>query len=341
MNNNKGVAEYVLTKILREGKRVMRLRIIRPLFFAFILLALPIGLKAGTGKEIGMWVWSASSFSTTEARQRLIRFCLKHDIRHLDVYTRISYDHNQPTLQDAEAFRDLILAAGRVHITIASLRGKPKMFFPESQEQTLRELQAVIAFSKTLPEDTLFKGIKYDVEPYCTKEWKTDKTAHHAIMRAYLSFLRRARSLLREEAPRLWLAVDSPFWWDKDEYLLEFGGKIKRFSEHIQDLTDYIVIMSYRRSARKVLSCVEEERNYARRIHKVIFPSLETVRLKQDPQISFWGLPRGQVWDVASQLLENAKNDPPIGGVMIHCYRSLSEKLDNDTPDRAGSMTPE
>ena len=319
----------------------MRIQLIRPLLFAVILLALPIGLKAETGKGIGMWVWSRSAFSTQEARQRLIRFCLKRDIHHLDVYTRISPDLDQPTLQDAETFRELIVAAGKHQITIASLRGNPKMFFPENQEQTLRELRAIIAFSKTLPEDALFKGIKYDVEPYCTKEWKTAETTRQAIIREYLSFLRRARSLLRKEAPRLWLAVDTPFWWDKDEYRLEFEGKIKRFSEHIQDLTDYIVIMSYRRSVPKVLSCVEDERDYARRIHKVIFPSLETVRLKQDPEISFWGLPKGQVWDVVPQLLERAKDDPAMGGVMVHCYRSLSEEPDHDPSDRAGPMAPE
>ena len=94
----------------------MRIQLIRPLLFAFILLALPLGLKAETGKGIGMWVWSRSSFSTPEARQRLIRFCLKHNIHHLDVYTRISHDLDQPTLQDAEAFRELILAAGKFRL---------------------------------------------------------------------------------------------------------------------------------------------------------------------------------------------------------------------------------
>jgi len=54
------------------------------------------------------------------------------------------------------------------------LRGNPKMFFSENHERTLRELRAIVAFSETLPEDTLFKGIKYDVEPYCTKEWKAE-----------------------------------------------------------------------------------------------------------------------------------------------------------------------
>jgi hypothetical protein len=328
-------------KILLENKRAVGIPIFRPLLLVFLLLVLPISLKAETGKGIGMWVWSESSFSTPQARQRLIGFCLKHGIRHLDVYTRISQDPDQPTLPDAEALRDFILAAGRHHITIASLRGHPKMFFPENQEQALRELQALIAFSRTLPEDALFKGIKYDVEPYCSKEWKTDKTNHQAMMRDYLFFLRRARTLLAEKAPGLWLAVDTPFWWDKDEYRLEFEGTTKRVSEHIQDLTDYIVIMSYRRSTRSVLSCVEDERRYARRIRKVIFPSLETVRLKQDPEISFWGLPQRQVWETVSQLLENVKGDPAVGGVMIHCYRSLSEKLNEDTPDRTGAITAE
>jgi hypothetical protein len=37
--------------------------------------------------------------------------------------------------------------AGQHNITIAALRGNPKMFFSENHERTLRELQAIIAFS--------------------------------------------------------------------------------------------------------------------------------------------------------------------------------------------------
>jgi hypothetical protein len=305
-----------------------------------ILLAIPLDLKAETTKSLGMWVWSSAAFSTRMARQKLVRFCVKHHIGHLDVQTDISQDGNEPTLSYAEAFRDLILLAGQHNITTASLCGNPKMFFPENHEQTLRELRAIIAFSQTLPRESLFKGIKYDVEPYCTKEWKADRTTHKEIMSAYLSFLRKARNLLHEKAPRLWLAVDTPFWWDKDEFVMEFEGENKRLHEHIQDLTDYIVIMSYRREVQKVLNCVENERRYARRIHKVIFPSLETVKLKQDSQISFWGLPNKKFWEIVPQLLKKAKEDPAMGGVMIHCYRSLIEKFDYDTMDDPGWIKP-
>jgi hypothetical protein len=288
-----------------------------------------------------MWVWSSSSFSTQEARQQLIQFCVKHRIRHLDVHVKITHNGIKPVLKDAEAFKNLIVLAGEHHITTAALRGHPKMFFSENHERTLRELRAIVAFGETLPQDALFKGIKYDVEPYCTKEWKAGRVPLYPMMHDYLTLLSKARALLEEEAPHFWLAADTPFWWDKDRFALEFEGKKKQFNEHVQDLTDFITIMSYRRSSRKVLDCVEEERRYAQRIRKVIFPALETVQLKQDPHVSFWDVPNEAFWKVVPELLEAAKRDPAIGGVMIHCYRSLSEKLNSNFPRQPAQVPPE
>jgi hypothetical protein len=288
-----------------------------------------------------MWVWSSSSYLTPEARQQLIYFCVEHRITHLDVHVRITRDSTKPVLRDAEAFSDLIALAGRQNITIAALRGHPKMFFSENHERTLRELRAIVAFGETLPQGALFKGIKYDVEPYCTKEWKAGRMPLYPMMHDYLTLLRKARAVLEEEAPHLWLAADTPFWWDKERFVLEFEGKRKQFNEHIQDLTDFITVMSYRRSSRKILDCVEAERRYARRIKKVVFPSLETVKLDQNPHVSFWDVPNEELWKVVPELLEAAKRDPAIRGVMIHCYRSLFEKLNNGFPHKREQRTPE
>lgn len=300
-----------------------------------------MSLNAEPQKGLGMWVWSNSAFSTWEARQQLVHFCVKHRIRHLDVHVKMSRDHDKPSLRDAEALKDLILLAGQHNITTAVLRGHPKMFLSKNHEQTLRELRTIVAFSETLPGDAQFKGIKYDVEPYCAKDWKAEGTTLGGAMHDYLAFLLKARTVLHTEAPRLWLAADTPFWWDKDEFVLEFEGKRKRYNEHVQDLTDFIVIMSYRRSAHEILNSVEGERKYARRIHKVIYPSLETIQLKQDPHISFWGLPNEELWKVVPQLLEAAEGDPAIGGVMIHCYRGLVEKFSKDAPNKPVQTTSE
>ncbi len=303
--------------------------------------ATPLSLNAEQQKGLGMWVWSNSSFLTEEARQQLVQFCIKHRITHLDVHIKMAHDSSSPILKDAEAFKNLIALAGQHNITTAALRGNPKMFFSDNHERTLQELRAIVAFSETLPQDTLFKGIKYDVEPYCTKEWKAGRTPLYPMMHDYLTFLRKARSVLAKEAPRLWLAADTPFWWDKDRFVLEFEGKRKRFNEHVQDLTDFITIMSYRRSCGKVLDCVEDERRYAQRIKKVIFPSLETGKLTRDPHISFWGVSKEEFWKVLPELMEAAKRDPAIGGVMIHSYRSLFEKLNHRAPYQPDQLTPE
>jgi hypothetical protein len=304
-------------------------------------LGLPLSLNAGERKSLGMWVWSSSSFLTQEAREQLIQFCVKHRITYLDVHVKMTDASINPVLKNAEAFKDLIALAGQHNITVAALRGNPKMFFSENHERTLRELRAIVAFSETLPENTLFKGIKYDVEPYCTKEWKSGKTPLYMMMHDYLTLLRKARSILDKEATHLWLAADTPFWWDKDKFTLEFEGKRKRFNEHVQDLTDFIAIMSYRRSSRKVLDCVEDERRYAQRIKKAISPSLETVKLKQDQHVSFWDVPNEEFWKVVPELLEVAERDSAIGGVMVHCYRSLFEKLNDEIPYKPGQVTPE
>jgi hypothetical protein len=302
-----------------------------------IVLILPVSLSGAPVKGLGIWVWSPSSYSTDGARQKLIRFCVKHQISHLDVYVDISANKEKPIVQGTKALSDLILLASPHKITIAALRGNPKMFFPENHDQTLRELSAIIDFRETLPTDNLFKGIKYDVEPYRTKEWKSKGESRKAVMLGYLTFLRKARDLLREKAPDLWLTVDTPFWWDKDELITEFEGRTKPFSEHVQDLTDFIVIMSYRRNVKKVMDCVENERKYAKKINKVVFPSLETVKLTEDSHVSFWELTREEFWDFVPQVLKTAKADPAMGGVMIHCYRSLTEKFSNENAGKVGA----
>lgn len=313
--------------------RKNRTRILIMIWLLGSSLAVPLSLNAEQRKGLGMWVWLSSSFSTLEARQQLVTFCVKNHITHLDVHVTMKHGSIEPVLKDPEAFKDLIALAGQHNITTAALRGNPKMFFSENHERTLRELRAVIAFGKSLPQKTQFKGIKYDVEPYCTQKWKAaGRMLVYPIIHDYLALLRKARTVLEEGAPHLRLAVDTPFWWDKGDLALEFEGKTKPFNEHVQDLTDYITIMSYRRSPRQVLDCVENERRYAQQIKKFIMPSLETVKLKQYPHVSFWGLPKEALWKTVPILLEASRRDPAIGGVMLHCYRSLFEILNNEFP---------
>lgn|GEM_PF-4602641 len=101
----------------------MRMGIISLLVMA---LAMPMSLKAEPINGLGMWVWSKWAFSTPDARQQLVQFCVKHRISHLDVHIKMSRDNQMPILQDAEAFEDLIRLAGEHNITTTALRLAPR-----------------------------------------------------------------------------------------------------------------------------------------------------------------------------------------------------------------------
>lgn len=312
-----------------------------PVLLLTTLLALPVTINAQGTDGLGMWVWSHSSFSNQESREKLVQFSLRYQISHLDVHAEISWDGSKPALKDPEALKDLMVLAGQNSITTSILRGDPRMFFSQKHGQTLEELRAIIAFSQTVPKEALLKGIKYDVEPYLTKEWKEGGETRRIVMHDYLAFLRKARLVLGEGTPQLSLAADTPFWWDRDEFVTEFEGRWQRFSEHVQDLTDFIVIMSYSRDVRKVLASVEGERKYAERIQKLVHPSLETIQLKQDPHISFWGVPVDEFWKTVNQIQGVAKKDPVLGGVRIHNYRGLMENLKMNSPSKMDTEMPD
>ena len=60
-------------------------------------------LSGASAKGLGKWVWSNSAFSTDEARQQLVQFCVEHQIGHIDIYIRMSGNGDKRMLRHAEA----------------------------------------------------------------------------------------------------------------------------------------------------------------------------------------------------------------------------------------------
>ncbi len=290
---------------------------------AFVLALAPLIPGHAAAQALGMWVWPQTAYSTREASQQLIRFCVRRHIERLNVGVRITRDSGIPTVKSPGEIADLISLAEQSNIATVAVRGSPRMFFDGNNERTLSELAAIIAFNKTLPAGSSFKGVTYDVEPYLTNEWKANLTSRRAVMLAYLNTLRDARSLLHAQAPRLRLGVTMPFWWDRDDLHIKFRGEEKPFSEHVQDAADFVVLMSYRRHAGQVLATAENEMRYARQVNKEIYLGLETNPLPRNGDISFSGLPSRKFWDVVTVLLQAAQTDGAIGGLMIESYRGL------------------
>lgn len=284
--------------------------------------------------RLGMWVWPEEAFSTEAAREKLLAFCAEQGITHLDQHAGIENSDSMRSLKNADMLIELVVAAREKGVTVNALRGSPKMFFQKNHEETLADLRAIIAFDKRLPPTARLAGVKYDVEPYGTEEWKAGGEQRLMVMMDYLTFLQKAKVLLQEKAPHLELSVDVPLWWDSPKFAVEFAGEKKFFVHHIQEQTDYIGIMSYRPSAGEIISVVQGELDYASTIRKTICPGIETGEiLGKESWISFWDRPQADFRQTVNELQQTFSGNKAVRCIMLHHYNSLLPYLEN-TPNK-------
>ena len=298
-----------------------------------LLFILPVFASAegAHAPGLGMWVWPQEAFETTNARKKLLKFCGQEGISHLDQHISFANTENTLTVKNQDALVSLVTTAGKQGITVNVLRGSKDMFFRGNHKKTLEELRAIISFDENLPSGTHLAGVKYDVEPYGTAEWKAGGGSRRKVIIDYLTFLQEAKRLLKREAPHLNLAVDVPFWWDDEKFSVRFNGVDKLLIEHVQDLTDYICIMSYRTNAKEVLECIRHEQTYAGRIGKTICAGLETGNVKgAESWISFRSHPKAVFRKTVSELQQKLSGDQTVRSIMLHHYNSLFSYLKNE-----------
>lgn len=275
---------------------------------------------------LGMWAWKQSHFITADSRKQMLDFCEREGISHIDQHVSIKGG----AIHNKEALKQLVSEAAKRKITINALRGERSMFFAANHSETINDIKATVEFNRSLPVNARLAGIKFDVEPYLSTEWKAGGKEREKVILDYLAFLHKAKVYLNKNAPRLELAVDIPFWWDKPLYEIEFDGKRKLFVQHIQDTVDWIGIMSYRREARTTIRFVQTEVDYAEAsgFQRSVAPAMETSNISgKEAHISFAGLPPDQFRAVLSELRKALAGNRQVRCIMLHHYGSLVSYL--------------
>ena len=291
-----------------------------------LLLGFCLALE-GREPPLGMWVWKQVHLESTEARGELLDFCEREEITHIDQHISIK----NGIVLNAESLRDFIVKAADRGITVNALRGDKAMFFASNHERTMAAVKTIVAFNETLPEGKKLLGIKFDVEPYGSQEWKAGGDQRSQVMRDYLNYLNQVNAYLSMAAPEMELAVDVPFWWDKTEFQIVFDGQKKLFVEHVQDRVDWLGIMSYRRDPSEIAKLVATELNYASkfRYFRSVAPSMETGNITgKEAFISFGGVPVRQFRSSLSSLRNIYANNPYVRCIMLHHYDSLRVYLE-------------
>ena len=119
-------------------------------------------------------------------------------------------------------------------------------------------------------------------------------------MKDLLDYYDQAGERIHRFDPDMTLSCDIPFWFDTPTsedglpLAVRFAGQTKPIQQHIQDLCDYVGIMSYRREAvgpNSITALVADELAYAKQIGKVICPAVENGEYPPVPTISFYGQP--------------------------------------------------
>ncbi len=283
--------------------------------------------EAKPHSELGMWVWLHKDLEDSKGRERLLEFCRAHGIGRIFVEVTFTGDSGSRELANQAGLRDLLQKAADAGVGVEALDGHKEMSLEKCRADTLQRLDAVLAFQAALPVSARFAGLHYDMEPYLGERWKLGD--EQGVMRETLETMAAIREKVTPAAG-LTLAYDIPSWYDRhpDTLTIRFQGAEKNFHQHIQDLSDYIGIMSYRREAEAIVEICAAEFAYGEKVGKKVYPAMETGRLKEEPEITFYGATPEVFIGVLKEVQDAKRSSPSYGGVFLHYYESLRELLD-------------
>jgi hypothetical protein len=301
---------------------------------AALLMQMP-SAEARTG-ALGVWVWRADAVADEAKGRELIDFCKAQGIDTILMQTHFGSKALPSKLEHEDGYRHLLKIATEAGIKVEALDGASTMALAEGRESALKKLDAVLAFQASQPEKERFSAIHYDIEPYTLPRWREGVNEARVIAREMLETYTLLRDRVKGEFPELPVKFDIPAWYDaKVGLAVDFAGSTKLLNEHVQDIADEVVLMSYRRTATGKNSVEEIGRNelaYAAKTGKKLSLALETIELKEDQEISFFGLPAAQFRSVVHELFKELDGKPGFGGLYLHQYDRLKAYLADEEP---------
>ena len=302
---------------------------------AATLLLLTASAEAKTN-ALGIWVWRSDAVETEAKGKELIEFCKAQGIDTILMQVHFAEKSTPPALDHLEGYRRLLKLAAEAGIKVEALDGASEMALAEGRGSALEKLDTVLAFQDGQPEKERFAAIHYDIEPYTLPRWREGLEESRVIAREMLETFALLRDRVKTEFPELPIKFDIPAWYDaKVGLAVDFAGSTKLLNEHVQDIADEVVLMSYRRKATGDNSVEElgrRELAYAAKTGKKLSLALETIELKEDQQISFFGVPAADFRKVVHELFDTLDDKPGFGGLYLHQYDRLKVYLPETDP---------
>lgn len=299
-----------------------------------------------------LWVWPHLYTTDAGAQDRLLDFCQRQGFDRLLVQVPWAAPARPaatgpatrpasppPSIADPAGFARLIAEAAKRHVAVEALDGAADMGQADQRPHTLATVNAIVAFNRTLLAGSRLVGLHWYIAPYVLPDWKRQATRPR-VETDYLQMLADTRRALRAAGSDLTLATDIAWWYAAkttpgDDCTVTFDGRTQNFHRHIQDLTDYVGILSFRPpspGADTLAAAVAAEQAYAGHIGKFVCPALETTELTETPQISFFGRPAAAFQAERHAAESTLAARPGYGGLIVNNYPAVVAILEPDRP---------
>jgi hypothetical protein len=307
----------------------------RKLLLAALMASAAAGASAAEpAGPRAIWTWEGESYamldSEGEAAQG-IAFLKAKSVGTIYLYADAWRGRNLIASQP-ERYRRLVRRIHGAGLKVYALLGSgylhtERYVLPRHRDEAIAMLKRVLDYNAQAAPEERFDGINLDIEPHILAEWSSRK------MELLAGFVDLSDALMRvkaESGQTLPMGPAIPFWLDGIQ--LEWQGKRKPVSQHVQDIYDYVALMDYRDHAEGgdgLVSHAMDELHYGEAIGRPVLIGIETLP-NELRKVSFHHLGEADLERELAATSRSVGKMRAFGGYVIHHYAAYRRWLGLD-----------
>lgn len=281
-----------------------------------------------------IWTWEEDSSAMLQqpaAAERAIAFLKSKSVDTVFLYAD-AFEGGNPIVSNPAQYRRLIRRLHASGLRVYALLGSAylhteRYVLPRHHADAVAMLQRVLDYNRTAALDERFDGVNVDIEPHILPEWSARKME---LLAGFLDMSDALMRTVRASGQSLPVGPAIPFWLDGIE--LEWKGRRKPVSQHVQDTYDYVALMDYRDRAEGgdgIVSHAMDELQYGETIGRRVLIGVETMP-NAIKKVSFHHLREADLERELGETRDAVGRMPSFGGFVVHHYGSYRKWLGLD-----------
>ncbi|MGX9220631.1 hypothetical protein ACWV27_19835 [Massilia varians] len=281
-----------------------------------------------------IWTWEEDSSAMLQqpaAAERAIAFLKSKSVQTVFLYAD-AFGGGNPIVSNPAQYRRLVRRLHASGLRVYALLGSAylhteRYVLPRHHADAVAMLQRVLDYNRTAAPEERFDGVNIDIEPHILPEWSARKME---LLAGFLDMSDALMRTVRASGQSLPVGPAIPFWLDGIQ--LEWKGRRKPVSQHVQDTYDYVALMDYRDRAEGgdgIVSHAMDELQYGETIGRRVLIGVETMP-NAIKKVSFHHLREPDLERELDETRAAVGRMPSFGGFVVHHYGSYRKWLGLD-----------